>query len=118
MSFKTETVGQSTTITIGLADRDGRPHDEQRAARLIEDVMEVIHNAGLPVFFTGRGTGQYTNEQGVTYREPTFCVIVGGVVPPLVSASVSYIVTVLDDQESYAMTTGSTALVSGVPTGR
>ncbi len=107
MSIFEVNVGRSTTVTIGLADADGNPHGEARRASLLAAIDAAL--AESTVFFRGEGQGQYTNDDGVTYVEPTVC-IVGVMAPGAMDALVAIIRE--DGQEALAATTGDTYLLS------
>ena len=102
-----ERVGRSTTVTIGLADGNGKPHGEERRAALLAAIEGAL--ASSTVFFQGTGEGSYTNEAGVTYTEPTVC-IVGALSPGAMDALVQLVRD--DGQEALAATTGDTYLLS------
>ena len=107
MGIFSEKVGRSTTVTIGLADGDGKPHGEARRASLLAAIEGALSSS--TVFFQGVGTGSYTNEAGVTYTEPTVC-IVGSLQPGALEALVDIVRR--DGQEALACTDGVTYLMS------
>ena len=102
-----ERVGRSTTVTIGLADGNGKPHGEERRAALLSAIDGALSSS--VVFFRGVGTGSYTNDAGVTYAEPTLC-WVGVLAPGAMDALVQLVRD--DGQEALAATTGDTYLLS------
>ena len=58
-------------LNVGLASADGIPYGTAMAAAAVDHLLWTLENLGVPApNITARGEGQYTADNGVTYREP------------------------------------------------
>lgn len=63
------------TIGLGLADANGKALKATRALECTLEVADLLEECGCSLLFQGTGTGQYTNEAGETFTEPSACFV-------------------------------------------